>query len=67
MWWRREKLQLLIPYFLCRDHGGKKRGVFRLRFDIDELLPVDGNALKHLLDQGLPLLVRHPSVQPEAW
>ena len=25
---------------LCRDHGGKKRGVFRLRFDIDELFPV---------------------------
>jgi hypothetical protein len=51
---------------LCRDHGGKKRGVFRLRFDIDEIFPIDGNALKHLLDQDLSLLVRHPSVPPEA-
>jgi len=66
-WWRRGRLQLLIPYFLCRDHGGKKRGVFRLRFDIDELFPGDGDLQKYLPDQGLPFSVGHPGVKPEGW
>ena len=61
-WWRRRRLQLLIPYFLRRHHGSKKGSVFRLRFDIDELFPIDGNPPEYLLDQGLPLLVDHPGV-----
>ena len=61
-WWRRGRLQLLIPYFLRRDHGGEKGGVFRFRFDIDELFPVDGDPPEYLLDQGLSLLVCHAGV-----
>ena len=57
---RSSRVRLLIPYFLCRDHGGKKRGVFRLRFDVDELFPVDGDPQEYLPDQGLPLLVASP-------
>ena len=66
-WWRRGRLQLLIPYFLCRNHGGKKRGVFRLRFDIDELFPGDGDSQEYLPDQGLPFFVGLPGVKPEGW
>ena len=55
LWWRRGRVELLIPYFLPCHHSGKKRGIFGLRFDIDEIFPIDGNALKHLPDQGLPL------------
>jgi hypothetical protein len=53
-------VQLLIPGFLRRDHGGIKRGIFRLGFDIDEIFPVDGNPPEYLPDQGRPLLVGHP-------
>ncbi len=49
-WWRRGRLQLLIPYFLCRDHGGKKGSVFRLRFDIDEIFPVNSDPPEYLPD-----------------
>ena len=61
-WWRRGRLQLLIPYFLCREHSGKKGSVFRLRFDIDELFAVNGDPPEYLPDQGLPLLVCHAGV-----
>jgi len=61
-WRRRGRLQLLIPYFLSRYHGGKKRGIFRLRLDIDEIFPVDCDPPEYLLDQRLPLLVSHPGV-----
>ena len=59
---RRGRLQLLIPYFLCRHYSGKKGSVFRLRFDIDELFPVDGDPPEYLPNQSLPLLVGHPGV-----
>ena len=64
---RWSRLQLLIPYFLRRDHGGKKRGVFRFRFDIDEIFAVDGDPPEYLPDQGLPLLVSHPRRSLAGW
>ena len=64
---RWSRLQLLIPYFLRRDHGGKKGSIFRLRFDIDEIFAADGDPQGYLLDQGFPLLVGDPGVKPEGW
>ena len=54
--------ETLIPYFSCRHYSGKKRGIFRLRLDIDELFPVYGDPPEYLLDQSLTLFVGRPGV-----
>ena len=46
---------LISPITSCPVTTVGKGGVFRLRFNIDELFPVDGDPPEYLADQDLPL------------
>ena len=64
-WWRRGRVGLPIPQLLTGHDRGEKRSVGRFGFDAHELVTVDGDAVEHLPNQFLPLLVGHPGVRPQ--
>ena len=65
VWWRRGRVEDAIPHFLSCEHGSEDWDVSRLRLEADELLPVDSNSTKYFADQGFPLLVGYPRMQPQ--
>ena len=51
---------LPMPQLLTGHDRGENRSVGRFGFDAHELVTVDGDAVEHLPNQFLPLLVGHP-------
>ena len=62
---RWNRVGLPIPQLLTGHDRGEKRSVGRFGFDAHELVTVDGDAVEHLPNQFLPLLVGHPGVRPQ--
>ena len=64
-WQRRRRVEDAIPNFVWPEHGCEEGDVGWIGLNADEVLPIDGDSVEHLPDQGLPLRVGHPWVQPK--